>query len=63
MTKSESAVVLTDPAQDRCASCEHPVTNHDALGLRWCAATKLGVGSRECLCSEATHKNWVLSHY
>ena len=64
MTNSEPAIVPGEPAAELCPSCEHPVANHDALGLRWCAATRLGVGSRGCLCAEAAHqKNWALAHY
>lgn len=36
---------------------------HDTIGLRWCAATKLGVGSRECICSGVVATARVLTHY
>jgi hypothetical protein len=42
-----------DPTRDRCPTCEHPFSAHDRVGARWCAATQLGVGQRECLCSVA----------
>lgn len=63
MTDSHTAPVVDKPAVDRCQTCDHPLVSHDALGLRWCMATRLGVGSRDCLCSGAAHKEWGLSHY
>ena len=33
-----------DPVLDTCPTCQHPLSAHDRIGLRWCAATKLGVG-------------------
>ena len=42
-----------DPTLDRCPTCEHPFSAHDRIGVRWCAATQLGVGQRECVCSVA----------
>ena len=42
-----------DPTLDRCPACEHPLSAHDRIGARWCAATQLGVGQRDCMCSVA----------
>ncbi|HEY5787786.1 MAG TPA: RGCVC family protein [Microlunatus sp.] len=42
-----------DPVLDTCPTCQHPLSAHDRIGLRWCAATKLGVGQRDCVCSAA----------
>jgi hypothetical protein len=36
---------------------------HDAIGARWCAATKLGIGTRECICSGVVTTARVLTHY
>jgi hypothetical protein len=43
-----------DPTLELCPTCEHALTAHDRIGLRWCAATQLGVGQRDCVCSAAT---------
>ena len=29
-----------------CHTCGHPLQVHDAISLRWCAATELGIGRR-----------------
>ena len=42
-----------DPSLELCPTCQHPMSAHDRIGLRWCAATKLGVGQRDCVCSAA----------
>jgi hypothetical protein len=39
------------------------VAAHDVIGLRWCAATKLGVGDRQCICSGVVATARVLTHY
>jgi len=46
-----------------CESCGHPLASHDATGLRWCAATKLGVGTRRCMCSGVQSEARVLTFY
>ena len=51
------------PAADLCPTCEHPLASHDAIGARWCAATNLGIGHRECICSGVLASARVLSHY
>ena len=42
-----------DPTPELCPTCQHPLAAHDRIGLRWCAATQLGVGQRDCVCSAA----------
>ena len=42
-----------DPTPESCPTCQHPLSAHDRIGLRWCAATRLGVGQRDCICSVA----------
>jgi hypothetical protein len=42
-----------DSTPELCPSCQHPMSAHDRIGLRWCAATRLGVGQRDCVCSVA----------
>jgi len=62
---SASAVLVEKPvaAAALCPTCEHPLSAHDAIGVRWCAATKLGVGTRECICSGVVATARVLTHY
>jgi hypothetical protein len=50
-------------AADLCPACKHSLVAHDAIGARWCAATKLGVGGRECICSGVVAGARVLTHY
>lgn len=49
--------------RDLCLTCQHPTSAHDAIGTRWCAATKLGVGRRECICSGVVAQSRALTHY
>ena len=42
-----------DPTLDLCPTCQHPMSAHDRIGVRWCAATQPGVGQRDCVCSVA----------
>ena len=60
---SPALVDLPVAAAPRCPTCEHPMAAHDAIGVRWCAATTLGVGSRECICSGVVVAARVLTHY
>mgnify|MGYP003439198095 CR=1 FL=1 len=48
---SPALVDINDAAADLCPTCKHPLVSHDAISARWCAATKLGIGRRECICS------------
>jgi len=47
-------------APDLCRTCGHPLSAHDAISLRWCAA---GVDNRACICSGLVQAARVLSHY
>ena len=60
---SPALVDLNAAAADLCPSCKHPLASHDVIGLRWCAATKLGIGHRECICSGVVARAPVLTHY
>ena len=48
---SPALVDIDEAAEDLCPTCEHPLVLHDAISTRWCAATMLGIGRRECICS------------
>ena len=50
-------------AANLCPTCNHPLAVHDAISTRWCAATKLGIGRRDCICSGAVADARVLTHY
>ena len=63
MISPASVAVENVDTLDRCESCEHPRSQHDPLSLRWCAATKLGVGSRACVCSGSARSGRGASHY
>jgi len=64
MNSESSALVDIDvAAADICPTCQHPLVSHDAIGVRWCAATKLGIGHRECMCSGVVASARVLAHY
>ena len=60
---SPALLDLHAAAADLCPTCQHPLSSHDATGLRWCAATKLGVGRRECICSEVVASARIFTHY
>lgn len=47
-TTAESATTIDDALI--CEACQHPVDAHDALGLRFCAATVAAELSRGCIC-------------
>jgi hypothetical protein len=51
------------PAPEVCPTCQHLMALHDSLSSRWCAATRLGVGQRECICSEVVRVARPLTHY
>jgi len=59
------SLVVRDPGSgsDLCQTCGHPLSMHDAIGVRWCAATTLGVGHRACMCSGVVAEARVLTHY
>ena len=60
---SPALLTATLATADLCPTCQHPLVSHDAIGLRWCAATQLGVGHRECICSGVVASARVLTHY
>jgi hypothetical protein len=46
-----------------CPTCKHSLASHDAISTRWCAATKLGIGRRECICPGVLANAHVVTHY
>ena len=64
MNSASPALVDTNvAAADLCLTCKHPLIAHDAISVRWCAATTLGIGRRECICSGVVATARVLTHY
>ena len=64
MNSASPALLDSDvTTADLCPTCKHPLVSHDAIGARWCAATKLGIGRRDCICSGVVVSARVLSHY
>jgi hypothetical protein len=59
---SPDPVDIDDAAADLCPTCKHLLVSHDAISVRWCAATKLGI-RRQCICSGVVASARVLSHY
>ena len=53
----------TGTQPELCETCQHPVSLHDAISSRWCAASGLAVGRRECICAGVATKARSLSHY
>lgn len=51
------------PSADLCPACHHLLAAHDVISVRWCAATSLGIGQRDCLCSHEVSDARVLRHY
>ena len=51
------------PDADICRTCRHPLSAHDAISLRWCAASELGVENRACICTGLVQAARVLTHY
>ena len=60
---SPAPVDIDDAAADLCQTCKHPLVSHDAISARWCAATKLGIGHRRCICSGVVTSARVPTHY
>ena len=57
MTPSTTPVLTDDAPIDTqepdglaCDVCPHPVSAHDAIGLRFCRATLQGAFTRGCVC-------------
>ena len=64
MTSASSTLIDIDvAAADLCPTCKHPLVSHDAISARWCAATKLGIGRRDCICPGAVASARVLTYY
>ena len=60
---SPAFVDIDEAAEDLCPTCEHRLGSHDAISARWCAATKLGIGRRECICPVGLANQRVFTHY
>ena len=60
---SPALVDIAAAAQELCPTCEHPLVSHDAISARWCAATKLEIGRRECICPVGLANPRVFTHY
>jgi hypothetical protein len=64
MNSASPALIDNDvAAANLCPTCKHPLVSHDAISTRWCAATKLGMSRRECICSGVVANARVLTHY
>jgi hypothetical protein len=64
MNSASPALIDNDvAAADLCPTCKHPLVSHDAISARWCAATKLGIGRRDCICSGVAAGARVLTFY
>jgi hypothetical protein len=51
--QTEEAVTAPETsvtADEACFVCGHPMSAHDAIGTRFCAATAAGALSRGCIC-------------
>jgi hypothetical protein len=59
----DSPTVPADKAPDLCRTCGHPLSAHDAISRRWCAASELGSENRACICSGVVQAARVLAHY
>lgn len=45
----------TETTEASCASCGHPEASHDAIALRYCAATAVGNATgRGCVCGSGS---------
>ena len=47
-----AAATVPDP--DTCSTCPHPLEQHDAIALRYCAATMAAALGRGCICQSST---------
>ena len=46
-----------------CKTCQHPLSMHDVISSRWCAASGIGASRRDCICAGAATAARSLSHY
>jgi hypothetical protein len=60
---SPALVDIDEAAEDLCPTCKHPLVSHDVISARWCAATELGIGRRECICSGVLANAREFTHY
>jgi hypothetical protein len=60
---SPTLVDIDEAVADLCPTCKHPLVAHDAISARWCAATKLGIGHRDCICPGVVATARVLTYY
>jgi hypothetical protein len=60
---SPTLVDIDAAAADLCPTCKHPLVSHDVISARWCAATKLGIGRRDCICPGVVASEHVLTYY
>jgi hypothetical protein len=51
-TSTPKTATETAPTSELCASCPHPLADHDALGLRYCTASGVSGLSRGCICGK-----------
>jgi hypothetical protein len=54
LARPEAPAATISPLPDdgtRCDVCPHPVDDHDAIGLRFCRATRSTGADRACACA------------
>jgi hypothetical protein len=49
-TSTDESTDTPREAEDRCAACRHRWEAHDAIGVRFCAATLANGTERGCVC-------------
>ena len=47
---SDTTTIEQREADEGCLACEHPMSAHDVISARFCAATLAGTLSRRCVC-------------
>ena len=50
-----------DPTLDLCPICEHPLSAHNHIGVRWCAPPSWEWDQRECMCIVAWEPHRTLA--
>ena len=45
-----SSAQTDENGQSCCAACDHPLTDHDPIGRRYCLATQQHLLARGCIC-------------
>lgn len=51
---ADMTVTAAGETEQRCAVCTHAWTAHDALAVRFCAATRDSNLSRGCICTDSS---------